>query len=63
MNKINEELKSSIQFLNQNTSKKMLLDKLKGDILQAKDEKYYSVLIYYTGHGESEFGGWSTYAG
>ena len=40
-----------------------MMKKLENDIEEAKHENYDSVLIYYTGHGESEFGGWVTYSG
>ena len=36
---------------------------MKKNLAEAKEKKYDRVLVYYSGHGDRETGGWVTYNG
>lgn len=61
VNRMNYHLATSVTCLNETTTKKDLMDNLEKNLAKAKSEKYDRVIVYYSGHGDRETGGWVTY--
>jgi hypothetical protein len=56
--RINTILASWEQYLKPSITKDTLLNQVRKGIHQAKEEEADSFLLYYSGHGDEETGGW-----